>query len=171
MAHNDHPSWPWYLWPLAPIAFLLLLVALLSIPFAYMLMSINVMVERRFRRKMDAQDRFLSWDDLLPALNDGSGTLIIEQANKLPVRVWWTPDDVLAIAPCPPPDDDQLQCGAVSPPKTPHPFVSWCHQRYMHEHTGTALLTLPSLELPPSLFASFFQEHFPRLSAIDTVFC
>lgn len=173
MAHNDPPSWPWYLWPLAPIVLLLLpLAVLLSIPFAYALMVLNAMIERRFRRKMNAQGRFRSWDDLLPALDDGSGTLIIEQANKLPVRVWWTPDDVLAIAPCPPPEDEQLQCDAISPPTTPHPFVSWCHQQYTHEETGTALLTLPTLELPPGLFfAPFFREQFPRLSVLDTVFC
>ncbi|MDR3619542.1 MAG: hypothetical protein P4L85_09345 [Paludisphaera borealis] len=121
---------------------------------------------------MKQRGRFIEWADLLPALTAGEGTLIIEQGNKCPVRIWWTPEDVLSRAPCPPPGQEELEylCFFRTPEESQE-FVAWCHKRYTDEAEGAALITVPFLELPPGLlFAEFFREQFPLISAVDTVY-
>ena len=170
---------PWYAWPLVPsfalVAFAIMLplglVVLLSIPVAGAMASLQAIGERRYRRRMAGRGRFSAWADLVPVLEAGQGTLIIEQANKCPVRVWWTPDDVLALAPCPPPAAEELDISGCRSAE-PHEFVAWCHRRYLDEDAGSARLTHPALALPPGLFfARFFEGRFPQITAIDTVYC
>jgi hypothetical protein len=158
------------LWPFIfpPILFLLIIVAGLSIPFAFAMWGIQSIGERQFRRLMRDRGRFVEWSDLSPELGTGAGALIIEQGQKCPVRIWWTPDDVISRAPCAPPSEEELD---IFLRNDPHEFVVWCCHRYTDETSGTAKLTVPSLELPPGLFfAKFFKERFPLISAIDTVY-
>jgi hypothetical protein len=163
---------PWYIaFPLAPVGCLLfILVVPLSIPFAFLMVGLQSIGEMRFRRRMKERGRFIEWTDLMPALTAGDGTLIVEQGHKCPVRVWWTPDDVVSLAPCSPPSEDELDAMSIQPKN--NEFVAWCHRRYTDEDGGLARITLPALELPPGLFfADFFQQQFPRLTTVDTVYC
>jgi hypothetical protein len=162
---------PWYVYPLSPLVLLLMIpAALLSIPFAYLMAGLQSIDEMRFYRRMRERRRFIEWADLTPALRTGSGTLIIEQGHKRPVRVWWTPDEVLSLAPCPPPSPDELRKLALGAGAS-HEFVAWCHRRYTSEDPGSAMSTLPSSEPPAELFsAPLLKDQFPRISAIDTVY-
>lgn len=164
----------WYLYPLVPVFFVLIVGAvLLSIPFGLvMAYVVQPLDERRFRRRMENRGRFVDWAELLPALEAGPGTLIVEHANKCPIRVWWTREDVLALAPCEPPGKDELQrlalgaCGR-------HDFIAWCHRRYIAEDSGIATLTLPDEDLPGELwlsYAPYLEGRFPRISAVDTTY-
>ncbi len=167
---EDEERVPWYTYPLTPLILLLMIpAALLSIPFAFVMAGLQSIDEKRFYRRMRERGRFIDWADLTPMLKTGSGTLIIEQGHKCPVRVWWTPDDVLSFAPCSPPSSDELQRLAVAPGAT-HEFVAWCHRRYTSEDTGSAMSTLPPSESPAELFSALLlKDQFPRMSAIDTV--
>lgn len=148
--------------------FLLVLTLPLWLPIAFLIDKAQEAGEARFARRMKDRGRFKDWEELRPALEAGEGTLIVEQGHKLPVRVWWTADDVLASAPCPPPNDVELQrlLGMMKPDA----FVSWCHKRYLDDDNGAGLLTIPA-GLPDELvFAAGIRERFPGMTTIDTVY-
>jgi hypothetical protein len=143
-------------------------LVLLSLPYCALLALTQAAEERHFRDALRERGRLMAWEQLEPDLTAGKGTLIIEQANKRPVRIWWTDEDVGALAPVAPPLTEELDVLGSS---EPHPFVIWCFSRYLAAAGGRALLTVPSFSLPPGLFfAEFFQERFPAARAIDTVY-
>jgi hypothetical protein len=124
--------------------------------------------EWRFRERMRRAGRFVHWFELLPRLNRGEGTLIVEQAQKASCRVWWTDQDVRAAA------------GNLAVPESttldyfrtqaPHPFVRWCHERFTAAKGGTAFLTRSPYRHPPGFVeASFYREKFPTLAVVVTV--
>ncbi|WP_337175811.1 hypothetical protein [Paludisphaera sp.] len=158
----------WYVKPfLAVGCILVFLTTPIWLPLVPLIARLQAAGERRFLQRMKARGRFKTWEELRPALEAGEGTLIIEQGYKLPVRVWWTADDLLSSAPCPPPSDDEIQALVVVP--RPHEFVAWCHRRYTAEEAGTAMLTLPA-DMPDGyILAPDFRERFPGLTTIDTV--
>ena len=163
------PSLPWWAAPLVIPGCLLAIV--LSVPFAVVMMGLQSAGEWRFRRRMRRAGRFIEWRDLVRSLEAGEGTLIVEQAQKCPARIWWTPDGVCERAPCPPPDIEALERLAFGFGH-PHEFVAWCHAQYTDEKGGGGVLTDPRLKLPPGLFfREFFRDLYPRLSVIDTVYC
>ncbi|WP_165250508.1 hypothetical protein [Paludisphaera soli] len=152
---------------------LLVLSSPIWLPFAFLaawlVARLQDIQERRFVRRMRKCGRYIEWADLEPALEAGDGTLVFEQGYKLPVRVWWTPDDLLVSAPCPPLTDEEFQRLAMK--SRPHAFVAWCHRRYTDEERGAALLTSPA-DLPDGYYlAPAFRERCPRIRAIDTVYC
>jgi hypothetical protein len=155
---------------LLPVTFaLILLMAALWIPVCAVMAFRQSIQEARFRRQMQERGRRQQWPLIEPRLVAGEGALIIEQAQKMPVRLWWTADNVLQLAPKQPPEPEHLD---VLLQFAPHPFVRWCHDRYTDPQAGTAILIEPPFRLPPGLwFASFFKERYPRLVAIDTVYC
>jgi hypothetical protein len=160
---------PFVLPAVLPLFVLLGIITGLSIPFSFSVAGLRLIGEKRLRRLMRDRGRFVEWTDLASDLRNGVGTLIIEQGHKRPVRVWWTPDDVISLAPCSPPSEEELDVIGVL---EPHEFVAWCCHRYTDENGGSAKLTVASLELPPGLFfAKFFKERFPLISVVDTVYC
>lgn len=170
---------PWTFWLLVPVVLLcalfflsvLLILALLAILLAFVALGRQAFRERRFRRRMKAQGRFIAWDDLLPALSRGEGTLILQRGPRRPMRAWWTPDDVLALAPCPPPSFEEMDPLGLNP-EGPHEFVAWCDWLYLDENNGSAKLTLPTLKPPPGvIFEDYFAQQFPRLTTVETVAC
>ena len=46
--------------------------------------------ERTFRRRLRERGRFIEWKQLELKLRAGEGTLVVEQGQKRPIRVWWT---------------------------------------------------------------------------------
>jgi hypothetical protein len=168
---NDSRIAPWE-WFFAPVIMPLVLVGtavltgvtLLALPF---LVSIDWWRRLRFASRMRRQGRFIQWSALEPRLQVGEGTLIVEQAQKAGIRVWWVHDDVLRTAPIQPPLENHLN---YFPLTEPHPFFSWCFERYLNPDSGQAILTDPPYSYPPGFAtAAFFKDRFPALSVVMTV--
>jgi hypothetical protein len=126
---------------------------------------------RRVRRLMHGRGRYISWAELLPNLISGLGTLIIDHGDNWPIRLWWTPDDVLAIAPCPPPNQDRLLDAMVGEGE-PDPFIGWCCLRFTDLDRGTASFTIPPRFMLPVgviFYSEFLRSRFPRVRVVETV--
>jgi hypothetical protein len=122
---------------------------------------------KRHRLEMVSQGRFVRWEEVLQRSNGSHGTLIIETANKMGLRVWWTSDNVRHLTPYPiPVEEEELWF-----PEAPHRnFVRWLHAQYIDTAEGRGFLTSPEIDLPPGLLrAAYFRERFPELDAIDTL--
>ena len=146
---------------------LLLVAALLSIPYVFIAGIWIAIRERRLFRRLRSSHRTLRWPQVEQHLRDGTGTLIIEQAQKQSLRLWWTPDDVTAETPFPAPPFDELNLFFADPKQ---PFVAWCFERYLSPATGTASLTRPTGLSFPAGFVSpdFFTERFPSARVVAT---
>jgi hypothetical protein len=169
---RDESPFAWWEFLFAPVllplyAMVLFFVVGLTILVVPFLMFAAWRSERRFARSMRDQGRFMTWKELEPLLRAGDGTLIVEQAQKDGVRVWWSRDDVLREASMKPPaeaDLDYMRSGK------PHPFVAWCFARYLSRDAGGATLTRPPYSYPPGFVeAAFFEERFPTLRVVMTV--
>ena len=136
-------------------------------PACFVIGRLQDRAERRFHRRMRESGRFIERADLTPSLEAGEGSLVFEQADKRPLRAWWTPDDLLASAPDPP-TEDELRSLLIVP--SPHPFVTWRHLKYLDEDQGTALLTFPDDAPEDFIFAETFRERYPNIRAVDTVY-
>ena len=146
---------------------LLLIAAVLSIPYAIVARIYIAARERRLFRRLCSHDRTLPWSEVEQHLRDGTGTLIVEQAQKQGLRLWWTPDDVAAETPFPPPPFDELNLFFADPQQ---PFVAWCFERYLSPSTGTASLTRPiGLRFPAGFVPpDFFTAQFPSSRVVAT---
>src|SRR5262249_42954355 len=82
---------PFILLAALPILVVAGIVVGLTVPFSATMAGLQGIGEKRFRRRMQDRGRFVEWGDLESDLKAGVGTLIIEQGQKCPVRVWWTP--------------------------------------------------------------------------------
>ena len=96
--------------------------------------------ELRLRHAMRRANRWSSARSFAKAGPDG-GTIIIEQVtfNYNYRRVWWTPDDLAAAAPVPPPraGDD----GFDGPDHYRwHPYDRWLTEAYLRPRSGSATL-------------------------------
>ena len=146
---------------------LLLVAALLSIP--YMLGAIIYIAwrERQFFRRLRSQGRTLPWREVEHHLRAGEGTLVIEQSQKQSHRLWWTPEDIPSLTPVSAPSFADIDFVLIAPDE---PFAAWCFQRYLSSATGSAFLTrsvglsLPSGFIPPD----FFTVRFPSARVIAT---
>lgn len=161
--------WEWLFAPLVmPLFFIQLIllasVRLLTLPLFNWFLWCR---ERQFVQQMHERGRFMPWDELQLHLQKGEGTLIVEQAQNDWIRVWWTSQDVMQDAPVQPPSERNLDYLLLA---SPHPFVSWCFERYLHSDSGCALLTNPQYRYPPGMVkASFFRRLFPTLRVVMTV--
>jgi hypothetical protein len=142
-------------------------VALLTWPFHGVALWYR---ELKFIRQMREKGRFIPWPQLEPRLQNGEGTLIVEQARYERIRVWWTPGDVLRTVPKPPlPSEDELDYDRRD---RPHPFVSWCFKRYLHPDSGLATLTRPPSDYPGGIVkAAFFNNRYQASRVVMTVRC
>jgi hypothetical protein len=169
---NDESPIAWWEWLFAPLLYpatmlLFLLAGILAIPFAIVMVIFQWFRDRRFARKMRELGRFISWEELEPRLQSGDGTLVIEQAQKAGVRVWWTGADIAQQAPVQPPPEEELDYLRFG---TPHPFVTWCFSRYLDSVSGQALLTEPPFSYPPGFVdAAFFIEKYPKARVVMSV--
>ena len=130
------------------------------------------------RRELEARGRFIAWPELQPRLEAGQGTLIVEQCFSdvgpyMRCRFWWTDEDVLDLAPVPPPAYDDLD---LFGDQRPHAFVEWCHQRYLALDGGVAAMTDEHAALPLKTpienchFSAYFRTQYPHLAVVDTAF-
>jgi hypothetical protein len=169
---DDHTPPAWWEWLFAPVIWPVFWVALvglavlsiLALPF---LMISLQMRERRFSKLMRERDRFIPWTELEPRLKAGEGTLLVEQAQKDAVRVWWTSEDVMRAAPTQAPEERELDYLRFM---EPHAFVSWCFGRFLSPEAGEAILTDPQYSYPPGFIKeAFFKQRFPNLRVVMTV--
>jgi hypothetical protein len=153
------------------------IITLASPPLIFLLIEYSRsrpgILARRFQEKMRLEGRFRSWAEVLPDLQAGTGTLIVEIINHGlrfgPVwRVWWTPDSVLDIAPASHAIDvSECKLGENA-------FVDWCYGRYLREQKGSAVLTDCDIE-PETDFIFLpdlgskgdqFRKKFPDLAVV-----
>jgi hypothetical protein len=130
--------------------------------------------EQELRRALEALDRFIPWPELERRLDAAKGTLIVEVwdddfSPSCSLRVWWTEEDVASFAPVSPSPIDEIDASGC---RRPHPFVEWCHQRYLSLDGGIALLTDDHAALPRNQpvwdVSKYFRERFPRVRVVDT---
>lgn len=94
-----------------------------------------------FRVEMMSQHRVLDWTEVATKLEKGEGTLIVQHLlPKGPVRDWWVPDDLIALAPI------ALPRLAKAPLEEPvrqrvSEYAAACQTKYTDSVSGTALLT------------------------------
>jgi len=98
----------------------------------------NYLGERLFRRRMRIAGRFIPEREVVERLERSPGTLIVERPTIgwNITRAWWTPDDVVALAPAPPGRTDGDAVDALCR----DPFTHWAYERYTHPETGKATL-------------------------------
>jgi hypothetical protein len=137
-----------------------LVIYLLSIPITILNWQIEKKRDRRFQMMLLNRGRFMSWNELDPLLKRKGGTILIEWRHKKNLRLWWTSDDVLSMTPLTPPPFEKLDFLGI---EQPHPFIAWCHEKYVNEVDGTAILSV----YPPH-HKTFFRKYSQYL--IDTYF-
>ena len=150
---------------------LLLVAAILSIPYAVVAVVYLQFRERRLLRQLEARRRALTWKELERHLVSGAGTLVIEQANKVGIRFWWTPDDLTAIAPFSPISNlDEMGMDYIRG-KSSNPFVLWCYKNYLSTKEGKAFLCRSiGLKLPRGpLETDYLQNLYPKACIVQTV--
>lgn len=99
---------------------------------------------KRWLQSLRKQGREIAVASLLASQN--TGTLIVNRTTSdfSTAHCWWTAEDVLRIAPCAAPDDEQRKALQVAGPQGAHEFDVWCYQRYLSTSTGIATLVCPA---------------------------
>jgi hypothetical protein len=134
---------------------------LVSLPITYVSSFLERRREAEFRKQLSVSNRCIEWHRLGSRLASDGGTVLIQtRGNKLAPRLWWTPEDVLTLAPYPPPESLFFL-------EPPHEFIDWCNKRYLDERHGTAILCLPPCHLLlTSDFGTKLRSEFPKVSAV-----
>lgn len=146
---------------------LLLILAVLAVPYALVFNICLAVRERRLLRRLRSARRVLPWREVEQHLRAGSGTLIIETGHKQGHRFWWTPDDIAAVSPIPVPAFADIDFVLFNPAA---PFTRWCFERYLSLQGGTAFLTRSvGLTFPPGFISpDYFTSRFPAARVIAT---
>lgn len=146
MLHNEFWELPWYkkvlLILLLPFMIpVIVFVLCLFIPLVIFAIGYNYFNERRFRSRMIRCGRYVSHRELSRKLQDGAtGTLIIESPSMgwNFTHAWWTPDDLLEIAPTEQPTKEDYHVAAEE--MQAHPWDEWCWKQYTSSEQGNAFL-------------------------------
>jgi hypothetical protein len=152
---------------MSPVGFVVILGVIALMPFTWMM---DRVASRLKWRRLDRKGRACVWSKLERSLPAG-GTLLIDELtlgwNR--VNVWWTPDDVRAIAAAeglsPTTFDDAMQ------DPTGDRLTPWCTGRYFSEESGTALLVEQTHSFrdraPRERRIQAIQARYPRVQRID----
>ena len=121
--------------------------------------------KRRLRKRMKASGRFLQWSEVAQHLTRGEGTLIYHWT--LPHSVWWTEDDLMAVAPTALPDAFEMD-GETGPLVD---YAKFCMGKYLDEETGLAKLTVPlrGVESEGSLLARYPHAKIVDVTSFGTI--
>jgi hypothetical protein len=123
-------------------------VALLAVPYVFILRWTRQHGEHRFRMRMKSAGRLMTWADFVRAMH-GSGTCIEERFSpKGPVRFWWTQEDVYGESPYEIIDWFTMRKGRAA-----EPFIRWCRQRYTGADGGQAMLVDTGLVAHRDIYA------------------
>jgi hypothetical protein len=129
-------------------------------------------LERRRRRRLEAQGRYLPLEELQRHLLNGEGTMIVEFSMKGPQPSWWSPEDIVS-----------TYLEEMSPDATggvlvfcpsaqgyePRCFRGWSPRQFFDVRNGSAYLT----EWPPEVVdimtdrgAEEFHRAYPAINVI-----
>ncbi len=128
-------GWEWLFAPLVwPLAIAVAAAAaLLSIPCAFVEARRHRRQEAALRARLTAAGRFLDWKEVELRLRNGQGSLILHYASPHTWRLWWTGDDLHALAPEP--------LAAETSTEAVRSFAQTCVKRYVDPEAGHASLT------------------------------
>jgi hypothetical protein len=130
----------------------LLLAAAISVPFALGFGVLQTRRSRTFLVKMKAQGRVMEWTDFIRAVDQTSGTIIVERYSIAGhVNLWWTPENIYEVCPYGLVDWEALH------EQTFLPFAEWYQERYSSPDTGKALFVGPSPPGEARLLRSRFE--------------
>jgi hypothetical protein len=146
----------------ASVAGVLLMLGVLVIVSPVFLVQ-GIRRDRRFRAQMRAAGRYFTWQELLPSLESGTGTLIEESYGTGPFRIWYTPDDVPAKGE--PISTNEEILGVLSG-KISHVFNSRCLREYLDPANGSASLTNIR---PARVRTGRFQKKFPQMKIVRLI--
>jgi hypothetical protein len=125
------------------------LLALLAVPYIFILGWVRRHGEHRFRMRMKARGKLMPWAEFLRAMRDEGGTCIEERFSpKGPVRFWWTPENVPGESPYPIVDWFTMRKGRQA-----EPFIHWCRERYTRADGGNAVLVDTGLVARRDIYA------------------
>jgi len=145
----------------------MLMLAAIMVPVSAITSRLELRRERHYQKSLAKVNRRLEWETVLSKIEDCGGTLLLEWRHKLPVRLWWTKDDVVALAPSKPPEFDKLDFLGLEPT---HPFMSWCHRVYTNDNSGVAsICTPPYVWAPDVVWASELKQRYAKLVIVDIV--
>ncbi len=140
--HPREVDFPWSLLILPP----LVILSAISIPCALAAVPVYKWREHKFRVRMKSRGRLFRWNEFRNAVEEGRGTLIVEQhSGKGPFRWWWTDEDIYRECPVPivewinlMPNDERYRS-----------LAEWCHSKYTSTETGRARLVedVPATEI------------------------
>lgn len=160
VASDDRPFWRKFLVLLLFIPAFGLVVAL-SFPVTFVASIIENRRKRKLHQQLSASKRCVDWREVKERLPIEGGTIVIEtDGPKVAPQLWWTSDDILALAPCAPPENLFLL-------EPPHGFIEWCNRKYLDDVHGSAVLCLPPYHLSlTSDFGSKIRSEFPKVSVV-----
>ena len=121
-------------------------------------------------RRLKARRRIMEWKAVQDHLEAGEGTLIIQQTNKVGMRLWWTPDDFISSNPEAIREFEDLGLSYITG-KSSHPFVPWCAANYLSLKTGKAFLARSERLEPPlgPVKGGFIRGRFPKAKVVYTL--
>jgi hypothetical protein len=96
----------------------------------------NFANEKRFEKLMERSGRKRTAE----TVDLTQGTLILERPSYswAKTRLWWSPDEILALSPYPYPSPEERRKQATS--ESWDPFDRWCTETYLDAKNGTACL-------------------------------
>jgi len=125
------------------------IVALLAIPYIFLLRWTRQHREHSFRMRMKSRGRLMTWSEFLRLMRGEGGTCIEERFSpKGPVRFWWTPENVQGESPYPIIDWFTMRKGRQA-----EPFIRWCRERYTGAKAGKAVLVDTGLVAHRDIYA------------------
>lgn len=128
-------------WIFVCLPFALVLGILIFLPLGIFVFLYNFVGEQLFYFRMRSDGRTLSRRALRRRLQSGeTGTFIIEAPTMGwgMTHAWWTPDDLLALAPIAEPLPEEYE--DLIAEMQVHPWDEWCWQEYLSPFGGKAFL-------------------------------
>ena len=147
---------------------LLRIAAIFSIPYVVILGIVIRARERNLRKRLTRLGRVRDWVSIRPQLEAGSGTLIVEQANKEERRIWWTEESVAHSWQS---EIPSFEVEYITHNRS-HPMVAWIVERYLEGRNKTAFLVLDSPQRfwPPfGMVSDEFKALFPKARVVFTI--
>jgi hypothetical protein len=118
--------------------------------------------DRRLRQRLP-RDRRMRWSALQWS---STGTFILETIRRGALgfgRVWWTEEDLYALAPMRPPADEERHYSKLS---LRNAFARWVYEGYTHPSKGKAKL-LEGQEPREGAMFRHLKERFPRSRVVQ----
>jgi hypothetical protein len=125
------------------------LLALLAVPYIFVLRWTRKHHEHRFRMRMKSMGRLMPWTEFVRVMHGAGGTCIEERFSpKGPVRFWWTAENVYGESPY-----EIIDWFTMRKGRQAEPFIRWCRERYTGADCGKAVLVDTGLVAHRDIYA------------------